>query len=70
MRTLSAETCVKWIDDLIKIEAALASAAEDPAIPHDVWNKVWKAKVQAGCMRDILLAHAITDVAVETRSAA
>jgi hypothetical protein len=71
MRTLSAETSTKWMRDLIEIEAALL-AVDDlrPMVPHDVWAKVSRAKIKAGCMRDLLLAHVTTDITVEVRTAA
>lgn len=69
MKTLLANTSARWINGLIEIEAALDAVVDlRPMVPHDVWQKVHNGYLKAMAMRTELLAHAITDVAVETRT--
>lgn len=67
METIPARMLQRWIETLVKAEAALQAADDQrPCIDRSVWAKVWPAKSAVSSMRAELLRIAVTDVAVET----
>lgn len=66
MRTIPADTVVKWINYLSGIESALQVVNDlRPMVPHEVWLKTHIAQIHAKGVRDQLMIFAVADVAVE-----
>jgi hypothetical protein len=65
MQTLHKATIIRWVSNLVKIEAALGAVAELAMSSPAEWVALKYAKIDAERMRNDLLDLSVAPVAVE-----